>query len=102
MSEIKEQDRSFILEDTNSLSLGVITEVTVDEFMRTSFEEVVEGNVISASYSFADGGFGEYCYEAGGKIRKFIASHCTVTVEDNGIVIIHPQSKHEIRYPHVQ
>lgn len=92
MAELETTDADL---DTIALRETGITGIRVDDALRTSFEQTTEGNVVSATYAFADGGYGEYSYEIGGQVIKFIESNCHCEMNDQGVVTITARSKGE-------
>lgn len=76
----------------SSINLDNISRVLVDEYMRTSFDEIIEGRLVSGTFSFSDGGYGEYLYEIDGNLRKLIISSCRCKVSANGFVLIKSNS----------
>lgn len=72
-----------------------VSGIAVDELLRTSFEESTDGKVVSGTYTFSDGGHGEYAYEIGGPILKLIASNCQCKIDGEGFVTIYARTRRD-------
>lgn len=82
-----------VTEEKIHVNVDVITSIKVDTYMRETFDEFRDGNIVSGSYSFSDGGHGEYAYEVGGKLVKFIGTQCKLHISNDGAVTISAQSR---------